>query len=466
MPRTLDSLLGADANKEGQHLLAASLQSVFQEVGPRQAEILHRCAIPRWWDVQILAVLRERPDHNQQVLELLRQYSFVRQFDEEHYTYHEAVRALLLKEWREQRPRELYAIHTRLIKYFTTKYTSTRSTASSVAPFEDMRRHWFHEMLYHAIVAATYEGAQFEIAFRAAVQADDIAEAEALIQIISDARFDLTIDLPIQHYWDRLAQLAQRHSLQKHKYQDGKESKLDLDRSEGGVRIERTVTKSSRRRSGSRSSDILSNRQKDILAYIEDFISRRGFPPSVRQIQETLGISSSSVVIYDLNKLHAKGLIKREGKVARGISIPLIAPPQLSRQNFTQVPLLGVITAGMPLPNPQEIEAEMVNVPVEIASGEKLQDVYALKVRGHSMIDALIDDGDIVLIRYQETAEDGQMIVARIEDDDAVTLKKYYKEAGRVRLQPANVTMDAIYVDAANVRIQGRVVGVIRSLSD
>jgi len=85
-------------------------------------------------------------------------------------------------------------------------------------------------------------------------------------------------------------------------------------------------------------------------------------------------------------------------------------------------------------------------------------------VRGHSMIDALIDDGDIVLIRYQETADNGQMVAARIKDDNSVTLKKFYREGSRVRLQPANITMEPIYIDAANVRIEGRVVGVLRQM--
>jgi repressor LexA len=217
----------------------------------------------------------------------------------------------------------------------------------------------------------------------------------------------------------------------------------------------------------SRSADGLSARQKDILNYIEDFMSRRGFPPAIRQIQETLGISSTSVVAYNLKALEGKGMLKREGKVSRGITMPQATPTRLSRQNPAQVPMLGVITAGMPLPNPEEIPAgaaETVEVPPEIAPPEKLQDVYALKVRGHSMIDALIDDGDIVLIRYQETAENGQMVAARIEDDNAVTLKKFYKEGGKVRLQPANVTMEPIYVDAANVSIQGRVIGVLRQM--
>ena len=217
----------------------------------------------------------------------------------------------------------------------------------------------------------------------------------------------------------------------------------------------------------SRTADGLSTRQKDILTYIEDFMSRRGFPPAIRQIQETLGISSTSVVAYNLKALEGKGLLKREGKVSRGITIPQTTPTRLSRSNPAYVPLLGVITAGQPLPNPEEIvadSAETIEVPADVAPPEKLTDVYALKVRGHSMIDALIDDGDIVLIHYQETAENGQMVAARIEDDNAVTLKKFYREGAKVRLQPANVTMQPIVVDAANVRIQGRVVGVLRQM--
>jgi repressor LexA len=218
---------------------------------------------------------------------------------------------------------------------------------------------------------------------------------------------------------------------------------------------------------GSRYTDGLSARQRDILNYIEDFMSRRGYPPAIRQIQETLNISSTSVVAYNLKALESKGLLKREGKVSRGITIPQASPARVTREPGAQVPLLGVITAGQPLPNPEEItadSAETIEIPTDIAPPERLQDVYALKVRGHSMIDALIDDGDIVLIHYQETADNGQLVAARLQDDNSVTLKRFYREGNQVRLQPANVTMDPIYVDAANVRIEGRVVGVLRQM--
>jgi repressor LexA len=107
----------------------------------------------------------------------------------------------------------------------------------------------------------------------------------------------------------------------------------------------------------------------------------------------------------------------------------------------------------------------MVDVPPDIAPADKLQDVYALRVRGQSMIDALIDDGDIVLMRYQETAENGQTVAAMLIDENSVTLKKFYHEGKRIRLQPANTTMEPIYTNPDNIRIQGRVVGVLRSLA-
>ncbi|NJO82835.1 MAG: transcriptional repressor LexA [Blastochloris sp.] len=216
-----------------------------------------------------------------------------------------------------------------------------------------------------------------------------------------------------------------------------------------------------------RSADGLSSRQQDILQYIQQFVEEHGYPPAIRQIQEQLDISSTSVVAYNLKALETKGLISREGKVSRGIKIPNLTPTQVNSRNMFQVPLLGVITAGQPLPNPSDTSSapeDLIDVPSDVAPSDRLRDVYALRVRGHSMIDALIDDGDIVLLRYQETAENGQMVAVRIEDDNAVTLKRFYRDGGRVRLQPANVTMDPIYVDAAKVRVQGRVVGVLRSV--
>ncbi|HMQ29185.1 MAG TPA: transcriptional repressor LexA [Chloroflexaceae bacterium] len=217
-----------------------------------------------------------------------------------------------------------------------------------------------------------------------------------------------------------------------------------------------------------RSADGLSNRQEKILGYIQEFLQKNGYPPAIRDIQNDLNISSTSVVAYNLRALQDKGKIVRDGKVSRGITLPGGAPAPMPAALGLSVPLLGVITAGPALPNPEEVnpeDAEKIEVPAEFAPADKLRGVYALRVRGHSMIDALIDDGDIVLLRFQPNAENGQMVAARLLDENAVTLKKFYLEGSRVRLQPANVTMEPIYTTPANLKIEGRVVGVLRSLA-
>jgi len=220
-----------------------------------------------------------------------------------------------------------------------------------------------------------------------------------------------------------------------------------------------------------RTADGLSQRQEKILGYIREFLQKYGYPPAIRDIQNNLNISSTSVVAYNLKALQEKGKIARDGKVSRGITLPNMAPvapmPTPVPAGF-RVPLLGVITAGSPLPDPEDVStdtAEKVEVPAEFASADKLRGVYALRVRGHSMIDALIDDGDLVLLRFQPTAENGQMVAARLLDENAVTLKKFYHEGSRVRLQPANITMEPIYTTPDNVKIEGRVVGVLRNMA-
>jgi repressor LexA len=215
-----------------------------------------------------------------------------------------------------------------------------------------------------------------------------------------------------------------------------------------------------------RSADGLSVRQEKILHYIEEFFGKKGYWPAIRDIQTDLKISSTSVVAYNLKALQDKGKINRQGKVSRGITLPNTLLGALASP-VCQVPLLGTITAGQPLPDPEQVDtqsAEKVDVPLDLATPDKLKDVYALKVRGQSMIDALIDDGDIVLLRRQETANNGDMVAAMLVDENSVTLKKFYHDNGRIRLQPANSTMQPIFTTPDNVRIQGRVVGVLRSL--
>ena len=211
----------------------------------------------------------------------------------------------------------------------------------------------------------------------------------------------------------------------------------------------------------------LSQRQNSILEYIQRFMQDAGYPPSIRDIQDKLKISSTSVVAYNLRKLEERGLIERDTKVSRGIKMPgdalhTVTPPS---PTMRRVGLVGAIAAGQPIPVPDQGETEeFVDVPTDLVP-DRIKDVYALRVKGNSMIDALIADGDIVLMRYQETAENGQMAAVRVVDRNEVTLKKIYFEGNQVRLQPANPTMDAWYEPAANVQVQGRVVGVVRAMA-
>jgi repressor LexA len=216
--------------------------------------------------------------------------------------------------------------------------------------------------------------------------------------------------------------------------------------------------------------DKLSPRQEEILAYVESFIQEKNYSPAIRNIQTDLKISSTSVVAYNLKVLEEKGKIIRESRISRGIQLvkPLSTTTTPDTSLLLRVPLLGTITAGGPLPDPQEVnaaECDMVEVPPDVVPANRINDVYALKVRGTSMIDALIDDGDIVLLRQQPTAENGQTVAVRLLEENAVTLKQFYNEGERVRLQPANQTMEPIFTHPDNVIIHGRVVGVLRSFN-
>lgn len=205
----------------------------------------------------------------------------------------------------------------------------------------------------------------------------------------------------------------------------------------------------------------LSPRQKQILDFIADFIRQRGYAPAVRDIAKGCGFSSSCIAHYHLNVLERKGCIRRDREVSRSIAL-------LKRKiGATEVPLLGIIAAGEPIPVPSAdtwvtTAEESLEVPLELTRG--LDRVYALRVKGTSMIDALIDDEDIVLMQAVRAAEDGEMVAAWLKDEQAVTLKRIYKEPGRIRLQAANRQMTPLFKDPQNVEIQGRVVGVVRKI--
>lgn len=207
----------------------------------------------------------------------------------------------------------------------------------------------------------------------------------------------------------------------------------------------------------------LSDKQKRIQNYITHYVSDNGYPPSIREIQTACRISSTSVVDYNLNILESRGLLERRADVSRGIKL-------INRQETVEltisVPVIGIIAAGTPIPAPTpdtwDIAAvsDTMSVPAELTGGK--ENIYALRVKGLSMIDALINDGDIVLLQQVASVENGEMAAVWLKSEKEVTLKKVYVEPNRVRLQPANSQMQPIFAEPDNVEIQGRVVAVVR----
>ena len=211
----------------------------------------------------------------------------------------------------------------------------------------------------------------------------------------------------------------------------------------------------------------LPERQRKVLECIESYIRDNGFPPTVREIGEEIGVKSTSLVSYYLKRLEERGLITRERSMSRAIQLtnsPVYEEiaVELSDDNLLSVPFLGYIAAGEPI----NVEA-MVGETVEINRalfGRDTSDLYALKVQGNSMIDALINDGDMVVLKHRNQVENGQMAAVWLKSAEETTLKYVYQEGKRVRLEPANPTMEPIYVPAEDVEIQGKVVLVIRKL--
>ncbi|MHB9032265.1 MAG: transcriptional repressor LexA [Anaerolineae bacterium] len=215
----------------------------------------------------------------------------------------------------------------------------------------------------------------------------------------------------------------------------------------------------------------LSARQERIVEFIREFMAEYGYPPSIRQIGNDVGISSTSVVSYNLNILQRKGYISRTREISRGVRLVEAGDDEVELEPVAAplyIPLLGFIAAGDPIPIPEgeftQGEFEQVAIPRDMVHDVK--DIYALQVRGTSMIDALIADGDIVILRHQTEAQNGEMVAAWLVEEKATTLKKLYWERNRslVRLQPANPLMEPIFVHPSQLEIQGRVIGVIRHL--
>lgn len=198
----------------------------------------------------------------------------------------------------------------------------------------------------------------------------------------------------------------------------------------------------------------LTKRQKEILDYIESFIDRRGYAPSFEEIAEEFGYSSLATVHEHLSNLERKGYIRKSYNESRSIELVRSdrGPPSV------ELPLLGRVAAGLPIE--AVTDRESLAVPPDMV--RRHRENYVLRVEGNSMIEEQIRDGDYIVVQAQATAEDGEMVVALV-DGESATVKKLYREpGGRIRLQPANATMEPIIVDADAVQIQGIVVGVIR----
>ena len=208
---------------------------------------------------------------------------------------------------------------------------------------------------------------------------------------------------------------------------------------------------------------VLSSKQQQIINFIQCFWEDKGYPPTIRDILSGCGISSTSVVNYNLNILEREGYIHRHREVSRGIKLVTRSP-----EAQLQVPIIGQIAAGEPIPVPASdtwdviASSETLEVTKDLTRGR--QGVYALRVKGSSMVDALVNDGDLVLMEYVNLVENGEMAAVWLKAEKEATLKKFYAEQGRIRLQPTNSQMQPMYVEPDNVEIQGRVIAVIRQL--
>ena len=206
----------------------------------------------------------------------------------------------------------------------------------------------------------------------------------------------------------------------------------------------------------------LSRRQQAMLDYIEQFLDANTYPPTIREIQRDLNVSSTSVVDYNLNILEQRNLIRRNRNISRGIE--LVNRASIGR-NLVRVPVIGQIAAGEPIPVLDQVLPDEATERIEISGdllGARNDGLFALRVKGLSMIDALINDGDIVILRHQETCDNGDTVAVWLRGEKETTLKRFYLDGNRVRLQPANATMSPIYTTPDNVEIQGKLVTVVR----
>jgi len=201
---------------------------------------------------------------------------------------------------------------------------------------------------------------------------------------------------------------------------------------------------------------LLTARQKQILAYIKDTLRAKGYPPSVREIGAAVDLRSSSTVHSHLTKLEEMGFLRRDPTKPRALEV--LGESSWRQEDFVSVPLVGRVTAGQPILAVENIE-ETYPLPSSLIGSN--EDVFMLTVQGESMINAGIFDGDYVLVRKQKNAANHDIVVALLDKEEA-TVKRFFKESDRIRLQPENDFMSPIY--SRNVMILGKVIGVFRRL--
>ncbi|AVM23969.1 MULTISPECIES: transcriptional repressor LexA [Bacillus] len=202
----------------------------------------------------------------------------------------------------------------------------------------------------------------------------------------------------------------------------------------------------------------LSKRQLDILTFIKEEVKSKGYPPSVREIGEAVGLASSSTVHGHLARLETKGLIRRDPTKPRAIEVLDEEEMNIPKSAVMNVPVIGKVTAGLPITAVENVE-EYFPLPETFAAPD--EQVFMLEIMGESMIDAGILDKDYVIVRQQSTANNGDIVVAMTEEDEA-TVKRFYKENTHFRLQPENPSMEPIILQ--NVSILGKVIGVFRNI--
>ena len=199
----------------------------------------------------------------------------------------------------------------------------------------------------------------------------------------------------------------------------------------------------------------VSDKQRKMLAFIEDFVEENGYPPTYEEIRTGLNISSKSLVNHHLEALENAALLTRSPNTPRGIRLA-------SESDTVHVPFMGRIAAGPPTDFVAADNKEAIELTYDIVPDRN--DLFALKVEGDSMIDALVNDGDIVIMQHQVEAENGEMVAIRLMDQNETTLKRFYRENGHVRLQPANPRMEPLFVSPEAVAIEGKVVAIIRQV--